>query len=316
MKRTLSLVLAGLSACSSAQVQPSSPAVARADGPTPSTLLPSEAEAMRKAGIDPTALHCNGIQTWNPHLREDAKAAATDLLMDLDKLGVKVPPDKLEAARKLLGDVVMWRMVRATLVDGDQNNLGAIAVPRVKTRAGVPLLLYRTGFTPKPEAPESCYATLVQAGGVRHVVNLYGGPMPTTDLETGERATVQAAGGTYFTAREASGPQKNWREEMREGQDPQVVMQAVAAVVDEVLQPGGQAPIGHVLVHCGGGMHRTGMVVGIIQRCVNHSPMEVVEAGYKRHVGWRSAREPGGLEQANLQFIQAFDCNLLHLPKP
>jgi hypothetical protein len=312
MKRFLPLLLASLVACSPAQVRPSPPVVAQSAAPLPSTLLPAEAEAILHAGIDPATLHCNGIQTWNPHLRADAKAAASEMLADLDKLGATVPADKLEAARKALTDVVMWRMVRATLVDGDQNNLGAVAVAGVRTRSGAPLLLYRTGFTPKPDAPGSCYASLVQQGGVRHVVNLYGGPMPTADLEAGERATVQAAGGTYFTARDAAGPQKNWREDMREGQDPRVVMQAVAAIIAEVLQPGGQAPAGNVLVHCGGGMHRTGMVVGIIERCVNHADPAVVEAGYKRHVGWRSAQEPGGFEPANLQFIQGFDCGLLH----
>lgn len=321
MKPTPLLALATLAACGSVPVPQPPPQVrqpptasAHAVPTDASTLLPVEAEAMRRAGLDPETLHCNGIQTWNPHLRADAKAAASEMLSDLGKLGATVPADQADAARKALAEVVMWRMVRATLVDGNQNNLGAVQVPSVRTRNGAPLLLFRTGFTPRPDAPGSCYASLVQTGGVRHVVNLYGGPMPTADLEAGEQATVQAAGGTYFTARNAAGPQKNWREDMREGQDPQVVMQAVAAIVQEVLHPGGQPPAGNVLVHCGGGMHRTGMVVGIIERCVNHADPAVVETGYKRHVGWRSERDPGGFEPANLAFIQAFDCSLLHLP--
>ncbi len=319
MKQLCVIALSLLAACSAVQTSAPQPAVTPA---VSSTLLPIEAQAMRAAGIEPSNLRCNGVQVWNPRLRAEAKAAALEMLADLDKLGVPVPPDKVDAARKALTEVVMWRMVRATVVDGDQNNLGAVAVPSVKTRAGQPVLLFRAGFTPRPDAPDSCYRSLVEQGGVRHVVNLYAGPMPTADLEAGERATVTAAGGTYATARDATGSQANWREDLRakagqpDQQAKREAMQAVAAIIEALLQPGGQAPAGNLLVHCGGGMHRTGMVVGIVQHCVNKTDPHVVEATYKRHVGWRSAQEPGGFEPANLAFIQDFDCSLLHVSQP
>ncbi len=91
--------------------------------------------------------------------------------------------------------------------------------------------------------------------------------------------------------------------------------QAVAKIINNnLLRPGGKAPKGNLHVHCGGGMHRTGMVVGVIDRCLNGTPMDRIEADYKRHVGWRSPQTPGGFEKANVAFIRDFDCKLLKAP--
>jgi protein tyrosine/serine phosphatase len=69
-----------------------------------------------------------------------------------------------------------------------------------------------------------------------------------------------------------------------------------------------------VLVHCGGGMHRTGMVVGVIQRCINGVGPELIERQYKLHTAYRSADETGGFEKENVEFVQRFDCSLLSKP--
>ncbi len=261
--------------------------------------------------VNPAALRCNSLRTWNPTLRAEAKAGAQTMLADLQTLGVPVPPEKADAARKVLTDALMWRMVRATIVDGDQNNLGVVAIKDVTTADGRPLLLFRSGFTSQPGRADSCVASLV-AAGVRHGVNLYEGPMPTADLAQAERQVYTQAGGSYFNVADDT-ELASWRDELRD--DPasaQKAMAAVARVIREgILRPGGHEPQGHVAVHCGGGMHRTGMVVGVLERCWNGAPREVWERAYRRHVAWQSDAQPGGFEPANLAFIGNFDCALL-----
>ena len=291
-------------ACSAAQ-QP------RADD----LLTPPEQALLAADAVSVADLRCNSQRTWNPTLRTEAKAGAQGMLADLQALGVTVPADQGDAARKVLADALSWRMVRATIVDGNQNNLGVVAVRDRTTADGRPLLLFRAGFTPRPDQADSCLQSLV-AAGARHGVNLYQGPMPTADLAQAERETFSRAGGTYFNVQDDA-ELATWRDELRD--DPaatQKAMQAVARVIREaILQPGGHAPQGHVVVHCGGGMHRTGMVVGVLERCWNGAPQAVWEQAYRRHVAWRSDADPGGFEAANLAFIGRFDCSLVR-PAP
>lgn len=320
--RHILTVLVALTACHGGQVMPKAhgstarPGVVAPAASLPG-LLPVEAEAMRAGGVEPGRLHCNGRQSWNAKARTEAKAATSEMLGLLQELGGSIPEDKFDAARKAVTDVVFWRIVRTTIVDGDQNNLGAVPVRGLLTRAGRPVLLFRAGFTAHPDQPGACFRSLVEQADVRHVVNLYAGPMPTADLEAGERSTVKSVGGTYVTARDAAGDQRNWREDLRESEAARrEAMAAVAAIVNDLLAPNGKQPTGNLMVHCGGGMHRTGMVVGVIERCINGADSAHVEATYKHHVAWRSAQDPGGFEQANLDFIHSFDCRLLHPAKP
>lgn len=280
-----------------------------------SDLLPAEAAALRAAGVDRAQLACTSRQMWNPALRAEAKASATQLLGHLRDAGITLTPEQTTLLHKRFTDVVAWRMVLSTLIDGQMHNLGAVPLGDLRGPDGKPRLLFRAGFTAAPERDDSCVASLVREGGVRHVVNLYAGAMPTEALAAAECARVQAAGGTCWDARKAGGTKANWREDLREGDGDaarQEAMQAVAALIrDEILAPQGKPPTGNTLLHCGGGMHRTGMVVGIVERCLNGASMAEVEAGYKRHVAWRSAADPGGFEAENLHFIEQFDCSLL-----
>src|SRR5207244_9516797 len=92
-------------------------------------------------------------------------------------------------------------------------------------------------------------------------------------------------------------------------------MHSVARLIKEqILLPNGAPPRGNIHVHCGGGMHRTGMIIGILERCVNHEPPDVIDAHYKHHVAWHSDAQPGGYEPGNLQLIRDFDCSLLESP--
>ena len=185
-----------------------------------------------------------------------------------------------------------------------------------------PVLLFRTGFTPRPAEPDSCFQSLLRGGGVKHVVNLFDGDIPAADLVDAESKAAASCGATYNIATdEANGGYGPWRDTLRKHYDEPAkrteAMQSVARLIKEqILLPGGAPPKGNIHVHCGGGMHRTGMIVGVIERCINGEPPEVVEAHYHYHVAWKDASHPGGAEEMNLRFIQDFDCSLLGDGKP
>ena len=67
------------------------------------------------------------------------------------------------------------------------------------------------------------------------------------------------------------------------------------------------------LYHSSGGMHRSGMLFGVLRRCVNGDSMAQIEREYRRHVAYSSEQQPGGFESLNLRFIREFDCRLLKL---
>jgi hypothetical protein len=176
-------------------------------------------------------------------------------------------------------------------------------------------LVFRTGITPDPEKAGSCYHSLLGIG-VRHVVNLFDGEIPVADLVAAEARAAQAAGATYHTASDDPAAYGPWRDLLRtHADDPASFERASRGVArlirEEILAPGGQPPRGHIYFHCGGGMHRSGMIAGIIERCVNHAPDAEVEAHYRFHVAWRDPAHPGGEEEGNLRFIRRFDCGLL-----
>jgi hypothetical protein len=292
------------------------PTAAGPDGPRPAVdLLPREAAALQAAGIARAELTCNSRQMWNGQLRTEAKASATALLALVKGAGLTLSDAQAQALHKQMTEVVAWRMVLSSLVDGQMHNLGAVPLAGRTMPNGKPLVLFRSGFTAAPDRPGSCVDSLVAQGGVRHVVNLYAGAMPTEELAAAECKRVQAAGGTCWDARADGSDKANWREDLREGEAASAkreAMQSVARLIrEEILQPGGKPAQGNVLLHCGGGMHRTGMVVGVIERCLNNAPMAEIEAGYKNHVAWRSPSDPGGFEAENLHFIAEFDCALL-----
>jgi hypothetical protein len=68
----------------------------------------------------------------------------------------------------------------------------------------------------------------------------------------------------------------------------------------------------NVLIHCLGGMHRTGLIYGILQKCINHEPEEKIIEVYKKHVGYKSKDDAGTFYQEDIDTIKAFPCNYLN----
>jgi hypothetical protein len=281
-------------------------------------LTESDLASMAAGGVDPGAIACNGHQTWSDSVGGDAKAGAAELMAAVDEAGVTLTAEQRAALEKDARRVMLWRLIRTILLDGNFNNLGATTLPKLRRPDGWPVVVFRTGITPHPGQPGSCYDSLIHQGGVTHVLNLYYGVMPTDDLAAEERKAVEAAGGSYYHAVVQDPGASRWRDQLRE--DPseaskRQVMDAVAKLInEEVLRPGGKPPRGNMLVHCGGGMHRTGMVIGVIDRCLNGRSDELIAADLRRHTAWRSEDRPAGYEPENLEFIREFDCGLLQAP--
>ncbi len=274
----------------------------RASVPQPNVLQPN------LAGIT-----CNDHSAWIPGLRDQAKEAAREIVNHAQESGVELTAEQEDNLFKQARDIVMWRMVRTQLIGANYNNLGVVPLRGVQSVDGDPVILYRTGLTPDPLAENSCVRSLIESGGVRHIVNLYHGDIPSKDLLSAESKAITEVGGTYFDVGDAGEEFSEWRDHLR---DSPAAKDEVATVVaelinDQILRPGGETPRGNLHVHCGGGMHRTGMVVGILQRCLNGVSKEAILDEYRRHVAWQNEDQTGGFEQGNIDFIFDFDCELL-----
>ena len=84
-----------------------------------------------------------------------------------------------------------------------------------------------------------------------------------------------------------------------------------ATIIKDILRPEGASPRGNILLHCASGMHRTGMLFGIIRRAICNDPMPSIRENYLRHVRFISEAEPGGFEPLNLRFIEEFDISMI-----
>jgi len=264
----------------------------------------------------PEGIRCNDRQGWGSYLGQDSQAMIKEILQAVESTGAALDDDQRAALTSDLKHITKWRLVRFMLLESQNHNFGTLQVPAVMTADGKPLRIYRTGFTSRPERAGSCFDSLLTAGGTRHVVNLYSGVMPTQDLELKEQFAAESAGGSYFTLRGLPKSEQSWRHDLKlHGDDPVVFKRAqgqIAKVINEqILKPDGKPPRGNVHVHCGGGMHRTGMVVGILERCFNGASADKIDRDYRHHTAYIDKERPGGFEQGNLDFIQAFDCSLL-----
>jgi hypothetical protein len=271
-----------------------------------------------EGGIDPDRIRCNTSVRWEPSLNLYARRAVKGIAEIW-----KVSPDD-EARRRAIHHVLGF-LVRSYFDQTMQHNLGVMTLEgmtyRDPTGRRRPLLIFRSGLTisEPPDgatcaAPSRCFESLIAHGGVRHVVNLYGGTFPLHDIVAAERKRSAELGVTFFDAAKEPGLtfRKLVEREPDYRQNLRIAMERLAELIREhLLRPGGRPPRGNLYIHCGGGMHRSGMLFGVLRRCVNRDPFSVIEAEYRRHTHFRSDARPGGFEPLNLRFIKEFDCGLL-----
>lgn len=90
------------------------------------------------------------------------------------------------------------------------------------------------------------------------------------------------------------------------------VFDQVASIVSEIA--GDPSKEGSTYIHCYGGHHRTGVVWGVLQKCMgqdqNGKPMNVddIVNEYKCHIGFESSEKPGGYHKDNEALIREFPC--------
>ena len=291
-------------AASCAQPNPAAP------GHSGGTAIGGDASLARVfsgAGLDSKQLRCTTFVSWEPTLNRYAKAMVQGLVKQWS-----VTPDA--AARKRARHFVLGYLVRNYFDLARPHNLGAVALRGLSYTDDKghkrPLLLIRSAVT--IGAPQqACFESLITHAAVRHVVNLYGGTFPFYDVIDAEKKLASSRGIDYFDV--AQNPQLKFRGLIEEAHDyDKNVKEAekrLAQLINErLLRPGGKAPRGNLYVHCCGGMHRSGMIFGVLRRCINGDSMEAIEKEYRRHVAFTDAGRPGGFEPLNLKFIREFDC--------
>jgi hypothetical protein len=68
---------------------------------------------------------------------------------------------------------------------------------------------------------------------------------------------------------------------------------------------------GDILIHCYSGIHRTGMIFGIIQKCLNNKNMNEIISEYKKHASYINENNVGSYRQNNIDYIENFNCSLI-----
>jgi hypothetical protein len=290
------------------------PSTSRQPDPSHTLRAQQAITTLEGAGIAPRRITCNGRVLWLPRLDKLARLAAKEVAKREQRSLTKTQLKRNQ-------HVILGYMVRMIFQYIGTQNLGVMHLKgmtyRDKDGNEHPFLVFRSGITTDVDKPQSCLRSLLGPGRVKHVINLYKGSFPLHEFVSKERGIALAAGATHTGATKTP---HAWRKliETKAGYEKnkkQAMEQVASLIRQQILRPGGKAPRGNVYFHCAGGMHRSGMLFGILRRCVNKDSMALIEREYKRHTAFKSNSAPGGFERLNLRFIKEFDCALLDLEK-
>ncbi|MBF0301075.1 MAG: tyrosine-protein phosphatase [Oligoflexia bacterium] len=172
-----------------------------------------------------------------------------------------------------------------------QNNMGASIVKFASGNKTV----YRSSFL---SGSESCISDLVKDGGVKTIVNLYGGEIENQNaLAIKERGLLQKSGGDLYV--------NILNYDYKFSKNPkETIFKKIKIIIKQI-----EMSEGNVLIHCYGGVHRTGIVYGVIQKCINKLPIETVIQEYKCHTAYENSEKVGGYESENEVVIREFPCD-------
>jgi len=279
------------------------------DGPTQ--------QAFRTAGVDLVRLKGNGRAYWG----EGGEIIKTRdrIIHGVAKACGHTPTEEQLGAAKY---ATLGYLVRLMFDFHRGQNVGAVVLKGKFDTEGRPLLLVRTQCMADAAEHGSFYRTALELGVVKHVCNLYAGHFPLEDWLEAEakvcadmRDASSSALPSYFDER-ARKMTRKWRRMVDDADEwteanKRNAMMLCASQIKDLLNPNGEPPKGGILIHCAGGMHRTGMIYGIIRRYVNDDPIDEIVADYKRHVDWKAEGAVGGYEELNVRFIKEFDLSLL-----
>jgi hypothetical protein len=91
-----------------------------------------------------------------------------------------------------------------------------------------------------------------------------------------------------------------------EAERRETVFQDIIRIVREI--EGSPGDPGSVYIHCYGGHHRTGVVYGVLQKCLGKISVEDAIREYRCHIGYESEQNPGGRHPDNETVIRDFPC--------
>lgn len=145
-----------------------------------------------------------------------------------------------------------------------------------------------------------CLQQLMSNYNMQSIIYLYSGDMASLDFDDPELQYFQDHGGIAYTR-------------VLDFNDQPQGAKALKALNDRIIAGVHlvEASPGNVLVHCLGGMHRTGILYGVMQKCINKMPMDKVIADYKKHAFYQDAQNPGNYRQMNVDIIESFNCSQL-----
>lgn len=83
--------------------------------------------------------------------------------------------------------------------------------------------------------------------------------------------------------------------------EKEAVFEKIRKIVQLVLNSEG-----NVLVHCGGGEHRSGVIYAILHRCFHDISLETIIQEYKCHCAWENDHMIGGYHHQNVELIKDF----------
>lgn len=184
---------------------------------------------------------------------------------------------------------------RAALTDfvTRHNNLGGTRIEFARA----PKQVFRASILARNPA---CLEQLVKRGGVRTIVNLYSGDLiPESALAAEEADAFVRFGGLSYIRMLGLSDYPTPTESIAD-------IQARIASAIELIR----AAPGNVLVHCVGGIHRTGEVYGVLQKCFNHLSMEAIANEYVQHAGGATDGNPE-YRAVDVDIIRSFDCGHL-----
>lgn len=178
-------------------------------------------------------------------------------------------------------------------------------------------------FTPKSvtkknrndqtDARSECMRSLVQDHGLAKIVNYDELDWPSAETLTREeqgsllRFNPKAR---YWKFNDTVGRTFQYKISKVPGQnDPdrkRFIFDDVARIMREI--EGKKEDPGSVYIHCYGGHHRTGVVYGVLQKCIGGMTVDRIIEEYRCHIGYESEEHKGGQHPDNETVIREFPC--------
>jgi hypothetical protein len=147
-----------------------------------------------------------------------------------------------------------------------------------------------------------CLSALIQNENLKNIIYLYSGDYVNEEkIPYIEEASLYKSGGnTYIRI-------LNFSDEFKSDKEREQLENRVSDVIKTILTLKGPT-----LIHCVGGWHRTGIVYGVLEKCIQKKPIDKVILNYKKHVGFFSKKQPGVFKQTNVDFLNHFNCSKLN----